>query len=92
LNLEEHEVEAFFASKAEAVAEIRTSEDVVVSRVGRELYEKFFRGYTRKQWGLDPSELDKSVTARAPRSQQPRRPLLRRHLPGDAVARLHPDV
>ena len=35
-------------------------------KVGRELYEKFFRGYTRKQWGLDPSELDKSVTARVP--------------------------
>ncbi len=45
---------------------IRTSEDVVVARVGRELYEKFFRGYTRKQWGLDPSQLDKSVTARVP--------------------------
>ena len=44
----------------------RTSEDVVVSKVGRELYEKFFRGYTRKQWGLDPSELDASVTARVP--------------------------
>src|ERR671927_137007 len=29
-------------------------------------YEKFFRGYTRKQWGMDPSELDKSVTARVP--------------------------
>ena len=38
----------------------------MVSTVGRELYEKFFRGYTRKQWGLDPSELDKSVTARVP--------------------------
>ena len=37
-----------------------------MSKVGRELYEKFFRGYTRKQWGLDPSELDKSVTARVP--------------------------
>ena len=45
---------------------IRTSEDVVVARVGRELYEKLFRGYTRKQWGLDPSELDASVTARIP--------------------------
>jgi UDP-galactopyranose mutase len=66
LSLEPHEVESFFASRAEAVAEIRTSEDVVVSRVGRELYEKFFRGYTRKQWGLDPSQLDKSVTARVP--------------------------
>ena len=66
LSLEEDEVEAFFASKAEHVPQVRTSEDVVVSRVGRELYEKFFRGYTRKQWGVDPSQLDKSVTARVP--------------------------
>jgi UDP-galactopyranose mutase len=58
--------EAFLASRAEPVADVRTSEDVVVSAVGRELYEKFFRGYTRKQWGLDPSELDRAVTARVP--------------------------
>ena len=45
---------------------MRTSEDVVVSKVGRELYEKFFRNYTRKQWDLDPSELDASVAARVP--------------------------
>ena len=45
---------------------MRTSEDVVVNAVGQELYEKFFRGYTRKQWDLDPSELDASVTARVP--------------------------
>jgi UDP-galactopyranose mutase len=60
------EVEEFYRARAEPVAEIRTSEDVVVSVVGRELYEKFFRHYTRKQWGLDPSELDKSVTSRVP--------------------------
>ena len=66
LSLTSDELEAFFAARAEPVAEIRTSEDVVVSRVGRDLYEKFFRGYTRKQWGLDPSQLDKSVTARVP--------------------------
>ncbi|RTZ45846.1 UDP-galactopyranose mutase [Candidimonas sp. SYP-B2681] len=58
--------EIFLAGRAECVPEIKTSEDVVVSVVGRELYEKFFRGYTRKQWGLDPSELDKSVAARVP--------------------------
>ncbi len=58
--------EAFLASRAEPVETIRTSADVVVSKVGTELYEKFFRGYTRKQWGMDPSELDKSVTARVP--------------------------
>lgn len=57
---------AFLASRAEAVDVIRTSEDVVVAAVGRELYETFFRGYTRKQWGLDPSELDRTVTARVP--------------------------
>jgi UDP-galactopyranose mutase len=57
---------AFLASRAEKVEDIKTSEDVVINAVGRELYELFFRGYTRKQWGLDPSELDKSVTARIP--------------------------
>jgi UDP-galactopyranose mutase len=66
LDLKSDELEAWFASRAEKVEEIRTSEDVVISVVGRELYEKFFQGYTRKQWGMDPSELDKSVTARVP--------------------------
>jgi UDP-galactopyranose mutase len=59
-------VEAFYASRAEPRTPARTSEDVVIGRVGRELYELFFRGYTRKQWGLDPSELDASVTSRVP--------------------------
>jgi UDP-galactopyranose mutase len=66
LRLSSFEVEDFLAKQAEPREQIRTSEDVVVSRVGRELYEKFFRNYTRKQWGLDPSELDASVTARVP--------------------------
>jgi UDP-galactopyranose mutase len=60
------DAEAYLRSRAEPTPSVRTSEDVVVSAVGRELYELFFRGYTRKQWGLDPSELDKSVTARVP--------------------------
>ncbi|TGV75714.1 UDP-galactopyranose mutase, partial [Mesorhizobium sp. M2D.F.Ca.ET.145.01.1.1] len=59
-------LEGFFAARRERVEEIRTAEDVVVSTVGRELYEKFFQGYTRKQWGVDPSQLSKSVTARVP--------------------------
>ncbi len=66
LSLTSFELEAFFAQHAEKIEKITTSEHVVVARVGRELYEKFFRGYTRKQWGLDPSELDASVTARVP--------------------------
>jgi UDP-galactopyranose mutase len=66
LSLTPDRVEAWLAERAEPVPVIRTSEDVVVGRVGRELYEKFFRGYTRKQWGVDPSQLDRSVTARVP--------------------------
>jgi UDP-galactopyranose mutase len=66
LNLTSFEVADFFKKVAESVEHVRTSEDVVVSQVGRELYEKFFRNYTRKQWGLDPSELDSSVTSRIP--------------------------
>jgi len=60
------ELDEFFKSVAQPVERCRTSEDVIVSKVGRELYEKFFRNYTRKQWGLDPSELDAMVTARVP--------------------------
>jgi UDP-galactopyranose mutase len=66
LSLSSEQLEEFFRARAEIIDPIRTSEDVVVSRIGRELYEIFFRCYTRKQWGLDPSELDKSVTARVP--------------------------
>jgi UDP-galactopyranose mutase len=65
-SMDEAQAEAFLAQRAEPVESIRTSEDVVINQIGRELYEKFFRGYTRKQWGLDPSQLDKSVTSRVP--------------------------
>jgi UDP-galactopyranose mutase len=66
MNLSEDAAATFLESLAEPVDQIRTSEEVIVSKVGRELYEKFFRNYTRKQWGLDPSELDSSVIARVP--------------------------
>jgi UDP-galactopyranose mutase len=66
LTLDPAGMQAFLAARAETDRAIRTSEDIVLSRVGRELYEKFFRNYTRKQWGLDPSELDASVAGRIP--------------------------
>jgi UDP-galactopyranose mutase len=66
MNLTSFEVEKFLESVAEKKERVLTSEDAVVTKVGRDLYNKFFRGYTRKQWGLDPSELDASVTARIP--------------------------
>jgi UDP-galactopyranose mutase len=65
LALDATQLAAWFESVAET-REVRTSEDVVVTRIGRDLYTKFFRNYTRKQWGLDPSELDASVAARVP--------------------------
>ena len=66
LKLSSFEMEQFLESVAEKVPDVRTSEDVVLNKVGRDLYNKFFRGYTRKQWGMDPSELDASVTSRVP--------------------------
>lgn len=66
LNLSGEQVHDFFNSRAEKKDQVLTSEDVVVNAVGRELYEKFFKHYTIKQWALDPSELDASVTARVP--------------------------
>lgn len=66
LELDETTIQAFFDEVREPRDPIRTSEDVVVNAVGQDLYEKFFRGYTRKQWGLDPSELASSVAARIP--------------------------
>lgn len=66
LNLTSVEAAEFLRSVAQPRGHIRTAEDVVVSKVGQHLYKTFFQNYTRKQWGLDPSELDASVTARLP--------------------------
>jgi UDP-galactopyranose mutase len=66
MSLTSPQVETFLESVAEKRNPVRTSEDVVLNKVGRELYEKFFRGYTRKMWGMDPSELNSSVAARVP--------------------------
>jgi UDP-galactopyranose mutase len=66
LNLTAFDVEEFLQKLAEKRDTIKTSEDVIITKVGRELYEKFFKNYTRKQWGLDPSELDSTVIARIP--------------------------
>ena len=66
LELDDSGAAQYFAERAETVARIATSEDAIVSKIGRALYELFFRGYTRKQWALDPSELDASVCGRIP--------------------------
>lgn len=66
LDLDEAGVRAFYERAREPRQPARTSEDVVVGTVGRDLFEKFFRGYTRKQWGREASELAASVAARVP--------------------------
>jgi UDP-galactopyranose mutase len=62
----EAEAAAYLASLAEPRERLANSEDAVVAKVGRDLYERLFRGYTRKQWALDPTELHASVCARIP--------------------------
>jgi len=66
LDLREEEVGAFFERVREPRSPVLTSEDVVLNAVGRELYEKFFKNYTSKHWGLDPSQLSAGVAARVP--------------------------
>ena len=57
LNLDCSEVEDFLKQRAEKIDEIRTSRDVALSSVGKDIYEKIFENYTKKQWGVDPKEL-----------------------------------
>lgn len=66
LTLDEAAAAEYFKRVREPRAPVRTSEDVVLNSVGRDLYEKFFLNYTRKQWGLDPSQLKAGVAARIP--------------------------
>jgi UDP-galactopyranose mutase len=66
LDLDEADARTFFERVREPRDPVRTSEDVVLNSVGRDLYEKFFLNYTRKQWGLDPSQLKAGVAARIP--------------------------
>lgn len=60
------EFEAWLEKHREPIAEPRNSEEVIVSQVGRELYERFFEGYTLKQWQRHPRDLDASVCGRIP--------------------------
>jgi len=66
LDLDEAGAARFFERVREPRDPVLNSEDVVLNAVGRDLYEKFFLNYTRKQWGLEPSQLKAGVTARVP--------------------------
>ena len=62
----ESEVTRFLDSEKENRLSIQNSEDVVVSKVGRRLYNLLYKGYTTKHWGVDPSQLAPSVCGRLP--------------------------
>ena len=67
LNLQtEKTVQDYYNSVMEKRNPIRNSEDIIVNQVGRDLFEKFFRDYTKKQWNLEPKELSPSVCGRIP--------------------------
>jgi len=66
LNLSEAEVAVFLDKVRERKSEIKTSEDLVLNSVGRDLYDKFFKNYIKKQWGRDASEISAEVAARIP--------------------------
>lgn len=66
LNLSCYEFEEFIEKNREKIEEVNTSEDVALSKAGKDIYEKFFKNYTMKQWGIDPAMLDTSVISRIP--------------------------
>jgi len=66
LDLDEVGIEDYFEKVRVPIDNIQTSEDVVLNSVGVDLCDKFFRGYTHKQWGLELSELSAGVAARIP--------------------------
>ena len=60
------EMKAYLASKRIPIDKPSNSEEVIISQVGWELYEMFFKGYTIKQWKRHPRDLDASVCGRIP--------------------------
>ena len=66
LDLDEAGVDAFFASVRQPYHPPANSEQAVWSCVGQDLCDKLYRGYTRKQWRRDLSELSASVVTRIP--------------------------
>lgn len=62
----ESEMQSWLKKKVEPITNPKNSEESALSRIGRELYEKMFKTYTKKQWDLWPSELEPSVMDRIP--------------------------
>jgi UDP-galactopyranose mutase len=62
----DEEVKKFFDARREKRNPILNSEDIIVNQLGQDLFNKFFRKYTKKQWNKEPKELSPSVCGRIP--------------------------
>jgi len=61
------EAREFLATKTDKfIIDPKNFEEQALSMIGDELYQAFFRGYTRKQWGMEPAELPASILKRLP--------------------------
>lgn len=60
------EMKEFLENQKLQFPEIKNSEQLALSRFGKEIYEKIIYGYTKKQWEKEPRELDASVVGRIP--------------------------
>lgn len=61
------EARALIAEKEDSsILEPKTFEEQALRFIGKELYEAFFKGYTIKQWGMEPSQLPASILKRLP--------------------------
>ena len=56
----------FINSKKIKIKNPKNSEDLILSKLGSEIYEKFYKNYTIKQWGIHPRKLSSSITGRVP--------------------------
>lgn len=66
LALDAKSAEQLLMSRRVSIPRPTNSEELVLSKLGRELYEAFYLPYTRKQWGMEPRELSPSVCGRLP--------------------------
>ncbi|MED3784512.1 UDP-galactopyranose mutase [Geobacillus stearothermophilus] len=64
--LEKKLIENFGYNKKVPILKLREVEDTDLKFLADYIYEKVFLGYTTKQWGVTPEELDPSVTGRVP--------------------------
>ena len=66
LDLDEQSMKEYIDKVKEDIDEIKSSEDVVLTNAGKDIYEKLFKKYTEKQWGTSAANLDPSVISRIP--------------------------